>query len=82
VFRTAGGGGWGDALEREPAAVRRDVVRGLLTAEAARAGYGVALNGPGHEVDRAATDDARARLRRERGTLPTFDFGERPEAWA
>ena len=82
VFRTAGGGGWGDALEREPAVVRRDVVRGLLTAEAARAGYGVALNGPGHEVDRAATDDARARLRRERGTLPTFDFGERPEAWA
>ena len=82
VFRTAGGGGWGDALEREPAVVRRDVVRGLLTAEAAREGYGVALNGRGHEVDRAATDDLRARMRRERGTLPTFDFGERPESWA
>ena len=82
VFRTAGGGGWGDALERDPSVVRRDVVRGLLTAEAAREGYGVALNGAGSEVDRAATDDTRARLRRERGTLPTFDFGERPETWA
>ena len=53
VFRTAGGGGWGDALERDPAVVRRDVVRGLLTAEAAREGYGVALNGDGKEVDRS-----------------------------
>ena len=84
VFRTAGGGGWGDALEREPAVVRRDVARGLLSAEAARDGYGVVLNGSGPEpeVDRAATDDLRARTRRERGTLPTFDFGARPETWA
>ena len=81
VFRTAGGGGWGDALERDPAVVRRDVVRGLLTAEAAREGYGVALNGDGKEVDRTATEELRGRLRRERGTLPTFDFGERPETW-
>ncbi len=81
LFRTAGGGGWGDALERDPTVVRRDVVRGLLTAETAREGYGVALNGDGSEVDRAATDDLRARMRRERGTLPTFDFGVRPETW-
>ena len=82
VFRTAGGGGWGDALERDPAVVRRDVVRGLLTAESAREGYGVALNGNGKEVDRTATEELRGRMRRERGTLPTFDFGERPESWA
>ena len=82
VFRTAGGGGWGDALERDPAVVRRDVVRGLLTEEAAREGYGVALNGDGKEVDRTATEELRGRMRRERGTLPTFDFGERPETWA
>ena len=82
VFRTAGGGGWGDALERDPAVVRRDVVRGLLSAEAAREGYGVALNGDGKEVDRTATEELRGRMRRERGTLPTFDFGERPESWA
>ena len=81
VFRTAGGGGWGDALEREPVLVQRDVVRGLLTTEVARDGYGVVLHGPGNEMDRGATDDLRARLRRERGTLPTFDFGERPETW-
>ena len=83
VFRTAGGGGWGDALERDPAVVRRDVGRGLVSAEAAREGYGVVLGAGGEsEVDRAATEDLRARLRRERGTLPTFDFGERPETWA
>ena len=84
VFRTAGGGGWGDPLERDPAAVRRDAVRGLLSADAARDGYGVVLGaggGRGREVDRAATEDLRARMRRERGTLPTFDFGERPAAW-
>ena len=81
VFRTAGGGGWGDALERDPAVVRRDVVRGLLSAEAAREGYGVALNGDGTEIDRTATEELRGRMRRERGTLPTFDFGERPETW-
>ena len=82
VFRTAGGGGWGDALERDPAVVRRDVVRGLLTADAARSGYGVALGaGGGREVDRTTTEDLRARMRRERGTLHTFDFGERPAAW-
>ncbi len=83
VFRTAGGGGWGDPLERDPAAVRRDVLRGLLSAQAAGEGYGVVLDaGPGHEADRAATDELRARMRRERGTLPTFDFGTRPETWA
>ena len=83
VFRTAGGGGWGDPLERDPAVVRRDVVRGLLGAGTARDGYGVVLNGSGPEpeIDRTATESLRARMRRERGTPPTFDFGERPETW-
>ena len=53
---------------------------GLLTAEAARDGYGGRARAVrGARVDHAATDDLRARLRRERGTLPTSTsaFGRR-----
>jgi N-methylhydantoinase B len=38
---TAGGGGHGDATRRDPEAVRRDVAEGYVSAEAARACYGV-----------------------------------------
>lgn len=42
VFRheLAGGGGWGDAAARDPAAVRRDLRNGLLSPEAAARDYG------------------------------------------
>jgi N-methylhydantoinase B len=45
VFRTtvSGGGGYGDPLERDPALVRRDVLHGLVSAEAASEQYGVVL---------------------------------------
>jgi len=39
--RTPGGGGHGDPAERDPAAIRRDLRLGKLTAEAARERYGV-----------------------------------------
>ncbi len=78
VFRTAGGGGWGDPLERDPAKVRNDVARKLLTPDAAREGYGVALAGDRPEVDAKATQDLRDSLKRNRKALPVFDFGERP----
>lgn len=39
-----GGGGWGDPLERDIAAVARDVADGLVSAEAALAVYGVVLS--------------------------------------
>jgi len=38
-----GGGGYGDPLERDPAAVARDVALGYVTADAALADYGVHL---------------------------------------
>jgi N-methylhydantoinase B len=41
VHRTAGGGGWGDPAERDPAAVAEDVADGKVTKAAARALYGV-----------------------------------------
>ena len=38
---TAGGGGWGDPAEREPARVREDVQRGYVTPDAAERDYGI-----------------------------------------
>ena len=39
VHRMAGGGGWGDPLERDPARVTDDVLDGKVTPEAAREKY-------------------------------------------
>jgi N-methylhydantoinase B len=41
VIEMPGGGGMGPAAERDPAAVRRDVRLGYLSAEAAKREYGV-----------------------------------------
>ncbi len=80
VFRTAGGGGWGDPLERDAARVRNDVARGLMSQVRAREGYGVVLSGAPPEVDRRATEELRESLRHGRPVRPLFDFGERSSA--
>ncbi len=77
IFRTAAGGGWGDPLERDPVRVRKDVVRGLATAEATRAAYGVVLTEDGLEIDIGATEELRDEKRRNRRPTSAFDFGER-----
>jgi len=41
-LETPGGGGYGPAAARDPAAVARDVAQGLLSPEAARDSYGTA----------------------------------------
>jgi N-methylhydantoinase B len=60
VFRhtSPGGGGVGSPFERDPAAVLEDVLDGKVTAEAARAEYGVAI--ASGAVDETATAEARA----------------------
>jgi N-methylhydantoinase B len=55
VMHSAGGGGWGDPLERDPALVLADVLEGVVSEEAARRDYGVVLDAPGTAVDEAAT---------------------------
>jgi N-methylhydantoinase B len=55
----AGGGGWGDPLERDPAQVLNDL-RGT-------ADYGVLLDRSGTQVDGAATARLRDEMRRRRG---------------
>jgi N-methylhydantoinase B len=77
IFRTAGGGGWGDALERDPVRTRNDVARKLMTATKAREEYGVVLTGDNFDIDRRATDELRDSMRRNRKALKLFDFGER-----
>ena len=74
---TTGGGGWGDALRREPALVCGDVACGLVSARAARARYGVVLacEGAAWRVDDAATQRLRAEMESRRGPLPLFDRG-------
>jgi N-methylhydantoinase B/oxoprolinase/acetone carboxylase alpha subunit len=62
-FRTACGGGYGDPLEREPAAVARDVRDQLLDADAAHEHYGVVLDPDTLAVDEQATVAARAARR-------------------
>ena len=75
IFQTAGGGGWGDPLERDVDKVRTDVLRELVSADKARADYGVVLDPDTGEVDVEATRTLRAELRQRRGATPTFDFG-------
>ncbi|MGZ8782692.1 MAG: hydantoinase B/oxoprolinase family protein, partial [Gaiellaceae bacterium] len=41
--RTAGGGGWGDPLQRDPAAVADDVLNEKVSPEAALRLYGVTI---------------------------------------
>jgi N-methylhydantoinase B len=54
VHRMAGGGGWGDPLDRDPEAVALDVRDGKVSVEAALALYGIVVSSEG-EVDRAAS---------------------------
>jgi N-methylhydantoinase B len=68
-FVTAGGGGWGDPLERDPVAVAADVREGYISPEKA-SDYGVVLNPRSGEVDFEATEALRARLREERKSQP------------
>lgn len=64
--KQAGGGGWGDPLQRDPAAVALDVKNDKVSAAAAREQYGVALNASTLAVDLAATESLRRQLRQAR----------------
>jgi N-methylhydantoinase B len=77
IFRTAGAGGWGDPLERDPLRTRNDVARKLMSETKAREEYGVVLTGAGLDVDRRATEELRDSMKRNRKTPKLFDFGER-----
>lgn len=65
VFYPAGGGGYGDPLDRDPRAVAADVARGRVSRGAADEQYGVVLAADGG-VEAAATGARRESLRQAR----------------
>jgi N-methylhydantoinase B len=69
VYRTAGGGGWKDPLDRPIEKVEADVAKGLVSREKAERDYGVVVGDP------AATEKLRKRLAEDRGEVKDFDFG-------
>lgn len=69
VMETAGGGGYGDPLERDPDKVLKDVSIGYLSAEDALQRYGVAITKDGR-VDAERTRKKRDEIRSSRVRLP------------
>jgi N-methylhydantoinase B len=68
VMESAGGGGWGDPLEREPERVMNDLEAGLITPERAASVYGIVRKADG-DVDAMGTAERRSILRAERRML-------------
>jgi N-methylhydantoinase B len=64
VFRLigAGGGGYGDALRRDPIRIEDDLREGKVTAAGAARDYGVVLAADGATIDHTATARRRAEL--------------------
>jgi N-methylhydantoinase B len=63
ILRSGGGGGFGSPLDRELAAVERDVHCGYVTKDAAETYYGAVFVPGTNEVDTAASELLRAKLR-------------------
>jgi N-methylhydantoinase B len=77
VFSTAGGGGLGDPLDRDPELVATEVRRGLVSEAAAAEEYGVVVTDG--TVDEQATENRREDMRATRDDLAEFDYGPLPD---
>jgi N-methylhydantoinase B len=66
IVVTAGGGGWGDPLARDPERVRADVIDGYVSVDAARDQYGVVFWPGTFAVDIESTARRRAEVRASR----------------
>jgi N-methylhydantoinase B len=69
---TAGGGGWGDPLERETDQVLNDVLDGFVSVESAQESYGVVIDPEIMVVDQRATAAKRSELQASRGPTKLF----------
>jgi len=63
IMDAAGGGGYGDPLERDPEMVQDDVIQGYVSLEKARQDYGVVIDTGTLMVDTAATEELRRSMR-------------------
>ena len=66
VDYVAGGGGFGDPIDRDPSAVMKDFSHGWVSREIAEQIYGVVFSDNGKLVDSAATEDRRREIREAR----------------
>ena len=69
LIEMGGGGGFGDPLDREAWRVLGDVRAGYVSVKSAQQDYGVVVNSPSsrqYQVDQAATEELRERMRRDR----------------
>ncbi|MEI5681058.1 hydantoinase B/oxoprolinase family protein [Mesorhizobium sp. CGMCC 1.15528] len=78
---TAGGGGFGDPLERDPAKVKEDVIDDYVSLERAKTDYGVVIREIDrdlcqYEIDEAATEACRADIRATRKDRARMDPAE------
>ena len=75
VFFAAGGGGYGDPLDRNPEAVASDIAQDWVSVERAKSDYGVSFADDG-SVDPVATEALRSeiRLRRKKGRLVAWEI--------
>src|SRR5205085_10241720 len=55
-YETCGGGGYGNAFERDPALVHADVCEGKISVARAASEYGIALQPTSLDIDLAATE--------------------------
>ena len=80
-FRTPGGGGWGDPLQRPVEAVQQDVRLGLVTVEHALENYGVVMNADG-SVNIEQTDTQRqSRQANNAAVLTQINHGAFRQWW-
>ena len=78
VRPSSGGGGYGDPLDRDPEAVREDVVDEYVSVERAERDYGVVVEVVDEdlrevEIDEEATEESRAYIREHRRDWLTAD---------
>jgi N-methylhydantoinase B len=77
---SSGGGGYGDPCGRDPEKVRSDVQNGFVSDDHALNIYGVVLRGPDLEVDLAATEKQRKKVKESRNVKGRmYDYGPERE---
>ena len=81
VDYVAGGGGFGDPIDRDPQAVLKDFGRGWVSRDVAENIYGVILQANGRGIDEGATEIRRQEIRveRKRQSQLSPDGAERTE---
>jgi N-methylhydantoinase B len=69
-LRSAGGGGWGSPLERDPKLVQWDVKNEYITIETARNVYGVVLDPKTLEINMEETKRLREEMKKKGVSSP------------